>query len=414
MRKANLIEIVREFGTDKQIACVSEGKKWRKESHDALMKVLNSKFDVVNISGKGYKMEFTLDGEFDVARDIVDGRASNGHGQMPLKYEQAFPIKVIEHLLNINGCVPLTVNKWLVDIGIISEDMFKASKLRYSPSALEKESKKLVKNKVIEEGQEYLVEDYVKREIDRLQKHFMTVIQKLVRDKIINHQSYTMAKREVPYQNEYFDENSGKWVREELTQTKYQEISAFVVSKILKMKRNLKNSYKFKDLALEEIQRYRNKNIVKEYWTEYNKQLNLITNEVGERLYIVLTYETHALIVNADRNPIIKWLEKENKEALTYYESDEAKYFLENRVDFHRALNKYIVELAEGRQNKFQMKSVNELGGKVNIHKFEDNKYKVAQDLMIKGLYVEAYRKLQDEFGYSFEEKEKSTKNTKI
>ncbi|MGY3314653.1 hypothetical protein ACV242_003149 [Peribacillus simplex] len=382
MRKANLVEVVMEFGTDKQKACVLEGKKWRKESQEALMKVLDSKFGVVDVVGKGYKMEFTLDEEFDVERDIVDGRASNGQGQVPLKYEQAFPIIVIEHLLNRNGSEPLTVNKWLVNMGIITDDMFQASKLRYSLNALEKESTKLLENEVIKEGQEYLIDDYVKREIERLQGYFMGVIHKLVKAKIIKHQPYTMAKCEVPYLSEYYDEDSGKWVRDEATNTRYIELPAYVVGKIAKMERELQNSPKFRDLTLNEIRRYRNKPIVVEYWTEHNRQLNLITNEVGERLYIVVTYEAHALFVRAGRNPIIKWLEKNNKEALAFYNSDEAKYFLENRVNFHGALRTYIVDLAEARQDRFQKKSVNELGGKVNIHKFEDNKYKVAQDLM--------------------------------
>lgn len=402
VRKRSLVEVVMEFGTDKQKACVLEGKKWRKESHDALIKVLDSKFGFVDVVGKGYKMEFILDEEFDFERDIIDGRASNGQGQVPLKYEQAFPIMVIVHLLNRSGSKPLTVNNWLLNIGIITEEMFQASKLRYSLSALEKESDKLVKNKVIESGQGYLIDNYIKREIERLQKYFMGVIQKLVKAKIITHQPYKMAKCEVPYLNEYFDEELGEWVRQETIETKYIELSSHVVSKIAKMECNLQNSPKFRELTLDEIRRYRNKPIVKEYWTEYKKQLNLITNEQGERLYIVIPYEAHALFVRAGINPIFKWLEKNNKEALVYYNSDETKYFLENRVDFHRALSKYVVDLAEDRQDKFQKKFVNEFGGKANIHKFEDNKYKVAHDLMIKGLYVEAYYKLQEYYGQTF------------
>lgn len=402
MRKGSLVEVVMEFGTDKQKACVLEGKKWRKESQDALMKVLDSKFGIVDVTGKGYSMEFILDEEFDVERDIVDGRASNGQGQVPLKYEQAFPIMVIEHLLNRRGSEPLTVNKWLLNIKIITGEMFQASKLRYSLSALEKEYDKLVENKVIESEQEYLVDDFVKREIDRLQKYFMGVIRKLVKAKIIKHQCYTMAKCEIPYYHEYFDEESGRYVREEEIQTKYIELSSHVASEIAKMERNLQNSLKFRELTLDEIRRYRNKPIVKEYWKEHKKQLNLITNELGERLYIVLSYEAHALFVRAGINPIINWLEKNNKEALAFYNSDEAKYFLENRVDFHGALSTYVVDLAEDRQDEFQKKSVNEFGGKANIHKFKDNKYKVTQDLMIKGLYVEAYRKLQEYYGQTF------------
>ncbi|MBP2240327.1 hypothetical protein J2Z40_000882 [Cytobacillus eiseniae] len=401
MRKIGLVELVMEYGTDKQKACVLAGKKWRIESQNALMKVLNSKFGVVDVIGKQYNMEFTLDEEFDVEKDIVDGRVSNGQGQVPLKYEQTFPIMVIEHLLNRIGNEPLTVIKWLVNLGIITDDTFQASKLRYSLSALEKESDKLVENKVIESGQEYLIDDYIKREIERLQKYFMGVIQKLVKAKIIKHQSYTMAKCEIPYLHEYFDEESGIYVREEAIQTKYIELSAPVVGAIAKLERKLQNSPKFRKLSLDEISRYRNKPIVKEYWKEHKKQLNLITNEIGERLYIVLSYEAHALFVRAGINPIINWLEKNNKEALAFYNSDEAKYFLENRIDFHGALNKYVVDLAEGRQDKFQKKSINEFGGKANIHKFEDNKYRVTQDLMIKGLYVEAYRKLQEYYGYS-------------
>ncbi|MDM5336149.1 hypothetical protein QUF84_02715 [Fictibacillus enclensis] len=402
MRKAGLREIVLEFGTDKQKACVLAGKKWRKESQDALQKVLDSKFGVVVIEGKGYKMEFTLEEEYDVEKEIVDGRASNGQGQVPLNYEQAFPIMIIEHLLNRSETEPLTINKWLLNIMIITDKMFQASKLRYSMSALEKESEKLVENKVIESGQEYLVDDFVKREIERLQKYFMNVVRKLVKAKIITHQPYQMAKCEKPNTYEYFDEKLGEWIREESTQISYIELSSYVVSEIAKMERTLQNSPKFRELTGDEIQRYRNKPIVKEYWTEHKKQLNLITDETGKRLYIVFTYEAHALFVRAGINPIINWLETNNKEALAFYDSDEAKYFLQNRIGFHEALNKYVVDLAKVRQEKFQNKSVNDLGGKANIHKYEDNKYRVTQDLMIKGLYVEAFHKLQGYYGQTF------------
>ncbi|WHY65642.1 hypothetical protein [Neobacillus sp. SuZ13] len=398
-----LREVVELHGTEEQRKCVLEGKKWRKESNDALMKELDSIYESVDVKGKGYSKKFIFGEEKVIKSDKKDNRVNNGKGQVPLKYEQAFPIMMLQTLLERQDATPLTVIGWLQKMGFITTEMFKACKIRYNDKVLGTESSKLVKLKKINEGEDYLVKDYLVKEVERLSKYFMHVVKKLKDAKIITHQSYTMAKCEIPVINEYYA--GGQMVRDVNHQTRYIELSPYVLEQISTIQANLQNSIEFRELTITDINKYKNKPLVMEYWKECKKQLNEVIDESGERLYIELVYDAHALFIKAGRNPIIKWLEKNNREAIDTYNSDDMKYFLENRMEFHETLHNYVVELAEKRQKKFQedeKAKVSELGGKINLRQFEDDKYKKVKDLMLKGKYVEAYQKLQEYYGYTF------------
>jgi hypothetical protein len=397
-----LSEAVKEFGNEKQKeAIIKNNGNLNVRQFNSLIKSIKMHYKSVEVEGRGKKRIIICDVKYNEVVEREDGRINNGKGQVPLKYEQAFPIMILEHLINRTSTDPLTVNKWLVNMGFITEEMFKASRLRYDSGTFNKETEKLLKEEVINDDEEYLIDDYVKREIRRLQDYFMHVVNKLSKAKIIKHQPYTMAKCEIPYMYEYYLD--GELTISVKYRTEYVELSSKIVGKISELQRSIQNSFKFQHLTLHEINNYKNKPDVKEYWTEYNQRLNKVTDELGQRMYIAMTYGAHALFVRAGRNPVIKWLEKNNKEAIELYNSDEMKYFLENKVDLHETLNDYVVGLAEKRQDKFQKDSIGEeLGGKLNKHKFEGDKYKIVQDLMIKGLYVKAYQKLQEYYRYTF------------
>lgn len=156
------------------------------------------------------------------------------------------------------------------------------------------------------------------------------------------------------------------------------------------------------------------KEFSQEYWKEYKLRINQITDESGERLYLVLVYTSHALFVRAGKNPIIKWLEKNNREAIELYNSDSMKYFLENTKDFHETRNDYIVSIAEKRQKKFNtpvekvVGDNKELGLKGRIVKvandpYDDkNKWDETKEMMYLELYAKAYKKLQEYYGHTF------------
>ena len=59
--------------------------------------------------------------------------------------------------------------------------------------------------------------------------------------------------------------------------------------------------------------------------------------------------------------------EKQNRGAIDLYTSDELQYYLKNRQGFHKEREKYVVKLANDRQDnakKENIKLLDKLGGK--------------------------------------------------
>lgn len=95
-------------------------------------------------------------------------------------------------------------------------------------------------------------------------------------------------------------------------------------------------------------------------------------------------------------NPVKRWLEKkQNRGAIDLYTSDELKYYLRNCEHFYEAREKYVVNLANDRQDNAQKennKLLDKLGGKqkkVEIN-LDDTEWVKNKKLMFLGLYVEA------------------------
>ncbi|WP_341302291.1 hypothetical protein MHB44_08020 [Lysinibacillus sp. FSL H8-0500] len=376
---------------------------------------LEQRYETVETIGKGgMKTRYILGAVRDVEAGRKDKRVDNGKGQVPLKYEQGFPIMMLQYLHMNRSEKPQTINKWLLDMSIITNEMFEASKLRYDSRVLENQMSKLEKKNVIKSGNSCMVTDYVEREIQRLNKYFMQVVDKLEEAKIIKHVPYLMGKCKIPHTYEFINNDKQELDNEIAYTYEYLELSPHVACKIAYMESSLQNEDRFKHLTLKEIHGLKGMKLVQEYWKEYKLRLNQITDESGERLFLVLVYTAHALFVGAGKNPIIKWLEKNNRGAIELYNGDSMKYFLENAKDFHETRNDYIVSLAENRQKKFNTPSEKVIGAneelgiegrivKVKNDPYDDkNIWDKTKEMMYLELYVQAYRKLQEYYGHTF------------
>lgn len=408
-------EIVAIEGDDIIKEHMAKYKKLMVNMYNRFVKDLEQRYESVDTIGKGgMKTKYILGAKRDVEADRKDKRVSNGKGQVPLKYEQCLPIMMLQHLQMDRSEKPQTINKWLLDMGIISKDMFDVSKLRYDSRVLKKEVDKLVEKDVIKSGDRCVVSDYVEREIPRLNTHFMQVVGKLDKAKIIRHVPYLMGKRKIPHTSEFMNDDKQEMDNEIFHTYEYIELSPFVAGKISYIESSLQNEDKFKHLTLKEIHCLKGMKLVQDYWNEYKSRLNQITDESGERLYLVLVYTAHALFVRAGKNPIIKWLEKNNREAIELYNSDNMKYFLANAKDFHETRNDYIVSLAENRQKIFNTPVEKVVGDnkelgivgrivKVENDPYDDkNKWDETKEMMYLESYAKAYRKLQEYYGYIF------------
>ncbi|HDX9500161.1 TPA: hypothetical protein ROX79_005071 [Bacillus thuringiensis] len=405
-----LEELTQKFGTDKQKeALVKNNGNLKANPFNALIKTVEQHYESVTVEGRGKKRIIICEGKREEIALRQDARENNGGGQVPMKYEQAFPIMVLQSLLEmrdagVNETVlekkVLTVAGWLQKMKFITPEMFEARKCRYNDAVLERVTEGLSKRDVVGFDDDFLVKEYFDKEIDRLSKYFMSTVQKLHKAKLVEHVPYKMGRCQVPEISEHIE--CGELTQDIQHTEKFIILTPFVADAVANIHTQLQSLPQFSYLTLQEINQLKNKKEVKEYWTEYNIRLNNIKNEQGERLYLTLTYTAHGLFVKSGQNQMIKWLEKNNKEAIKDFQSDETQYFINNRKEFHETLNQYVVDLAEKRQEKFINQLESNSLGKVNESQFEESKFKRVKDLMLKKRYVDAYQKLQDYFGYEF------------
>jgi uncharacterized protein Smg (DUF494 family) len=370
---------------------------------------LEQRYTIVKVEGKGGKnTRYYLGERRECLAERNDNRRFNGEGQLPENYEQGFPIMILEYLNRTSVNEPKTINNLLKEMGFITDDMFEASKSKYSQDVLNLHISKLIVDNVINNNTECVVYDYIDREINRLSQHFMGYIQKLEDAKIIIHNKHTMGLISVIEPIDIYDSFSGrmKTVLEE--QERYIELSPLVIEKVAKMRRGLQNKPQYKHLTSKEIYRYRNKSDVKEYWKEHDMLLYQIEDDNGVQLKLLRTFEAHTLYLQAGDNPIKRWLEKkQNRGAIDLYRNNELQYYLKNREQFHQAREKYVVKLAAERQDnnqKANTKFLDEFGGKqkkIEINAY-DSEWVKNKKLMFLGLYVEAYEKLQKYYCFKF------------
>jgi len=410
---------MREF-TQEQIVAI-EGDEVIKNHHakngrlmknvfERFVKDLKQRYEHVEVIGKGgKKTKYILGEERAEIAEREDNRKFNGEGQLPENYEQGFPIMILEYLMSNDVSKPRTTTNLLYEMGFITKPMHEASKSKYSKNVLYGEIDKLKKEHVIKDKTESVVYDYIDREITRLTSHFMGYIQKLEEAKLIIHNKHTMGQiDEVGIEDVYNDRMRRMVTVIDDNNIRYIELTPFVVEKIAKMRRELQNRPEFKHLTSTDIYRYRNKEDVRKYWEEHDKLLYAITDENGQQLRLLMTYEAHTIYLQAGDNPIKKWLEKkQNRGAIDLYNSDEVQYYLQNREKFHQSRDEYVVGLAQERQDKVQKDSndlIDELGGKSKqvVINFDDTDWIKNKKLKYLGLYVGAYERLQNHYGFKF------------
>ncbi|MGG4040653.1 hypothetical protein [Bacillus smithii] len=402
-------EAVELFGSDDQKRHFAKyGKFKNKNLENALIKTLEQYHESVEIIKQGRAFVYELGEKRTEIAEREDKRKFNGEGQLPENYEQGFPIMILEYLMGNNVSQPKTTTNLLYEMGFITKEMYEASKSKYSQSVLYSEIDKLKKKDIIEEKTESIVYDYIDREIIRLTNHFMGYIKKLEDAKLIIHNKHTIGQVVAFKNKDRYSDKLNRMVTEVEEATEYIELTPFVVEKIARMRRELQNRPEFKHLTSTDIYRYRNKKDVQEYWKEHNELLYAITDENGQQLRLLMTFEAHTIFLQAGDNPIKRWLEKKaNRGAIDLYNSDEVQYYLQNREKFHKSRDKYVVELAQRRQDKAQKDNnglVDELGGKGKqvVINFDDTDWIKNQKLMYLGLYVEAYERLQNHYGFKF------------
>lgn len=186
MRKISLTEAVLEFGTDAQKKCIEEGRKWRKESNDSLIKTLKQHYQVVIEEGRGKKKFFILDKPYDDIQSRQDKRKNNGANQLPYEYE--LNSLVLDYVLNNckNNFVSMSLTQWLMRMGLIDPRIVAASNnedaiYQHLDMLKEKYEDKFANRDIV------MLKHFVETEVNRLRRNLASVFEKLAKHKIIIH-----------------------------------------------------------------------------------------------------------------------------------------------------------------------------------------------------------------------------------
>ncbi|WHZ60028.1 hypothetical protein [Metabacillus hrfriensis] len=390
MKKITLLEAVEMYGTDAQKKCIAEGKKWRKESDDALMKEINRYYYSVKVDEgygkkKGKKKELILGEKREVPLEKernLGGNISNGKWTTPyLRNMDIMVVSVLEQGLITE--VAQTLNQWCLDFELITPSMNELVKARYNTELKEKHVKDLISNNVIRTGEERVINDFILG-LKTLQEQLAGTLNRMAKLKII----------------EYYPVYKG------VVEGEFEPINLHesTVKKIVNLKREIMEKYDVNEWYLE---KYNNAKKSKKYQTEWKKRLGEISDENGKVLSLRFYYVAYAIILKARKKKIISYLEQFNKDAIEQFQNNQSLFLNQNRVNYHSERNNHVVDEASKEQEKFLemkvKKHLEELGGKSKRPVKEDYTYDSDYySLYFDKLYAQRIKELQEYYGYTF------------
>ena len=326
--------------------------------------------------------------EYPILRE--DGRSNNGKKQVPESITKGISIMILRFLMrNDTSSNRYTITRWLDKMGIISESLFKANKIKYKKNLLESELRNVnEQNHFLDYEDINVLMDYISREIKRIQKQFMKELDSLAQKSIIYFDSLKMAKVSIE-SYDYLTE-----VKEHILLTPYE------LDQIEKIKEKIKSKDKYKTLTEKEIHIYKNKSLVKEFWTDYNEELSKVENKYQERLYIEYVYDTYVINLLCDKDAILESLDG-NEEDISLYNENDIKFISDAKSLLYASLDKYICSLSLSREESFiaqEKKLVMEHGGKINKRKYDGNPFEKNKELMINKRYSCLYNQVHNHY----------------
>ena len=382
-------EAVELFGSEDCKKHFAKYKKFtNKDLEKSLIKEMKRYYDFVEVvkpeKGRGYV--YKLSGKKDVITQKEDGRTSNGAWSIPYtKNMDIMVVSVLEQDLVTETAQVLS--KWCLDFGLMTAEMFDLLPARYNEHYREQCLQELKDNKIIFEGEERILNDFI-YEMKTIQNQLAGTLKRMQKADII----------------EYFPVYKGFIEESEKTINLHEN----TVKKILSLQRNLMELYNVNEWYL---RTYYNTKKAREYREEWNKRLAQVTDENGAVLDLSYWYTTYAIILKARKEKIIRYLEKYNKEAIEQFKIDEELFLIENKATYHNKRNTYVIGNAQKREDKFLEPRIRanqhaeELGGKQVASRplKEDYTYdKEYYTLYFDRLYAQRIKELQEYYGYTF------------
>lgn len=316
--RLTLQEVVELHGTEKQKNCLVEGKKWRKESDDALMKTLDQIYESIDIEGRGKNKTFIFGAEKDTKSARKDNRKNNGK---KVPYEREINSLVLDFVLNNcqNNFTTMSLSSWLVKTKLVDWNIINA----FNNKKLMKRDLGLLMDKYGEKftskSDIIMLEHFITTELDKLKRNLASVFHKLAENKIIIHRVDRIGCT--------LDDERKVLTDEEIT-------------KVANVRKNLCEKH---NVSLKDV-RYKSYNdSVKAFKDEYKEEL--------ESMGFKYIYESHGCVVQASEKMIREYLDKliEKNELVICYGLSESD-LIRMVDDFKTIYTDRSLELAGNRQ----------------------------------------------------------------
>lgn len=381
-------EAVERYGSDNCKNHFSKyGKFKNKKIEEALLKTIRQHYECVEIIKQGRSNVYKLSNKrFIMAereRNLGDN-ISNGNWKYYTKNLDIMIVSTLE--LELNKDISQTLGRWAVDFGIISDSQYDLLTARYNKDLRSEYIENSLDVGVIKKGEEYTIDDYT-RLVSDLIKHLSGTLDRMSKLGIIEMNKVYKAYVE--------------------SEDKHIEIHYSTYKKYLDIRRELMDKYGLNNWY---ISRYYKSHKVMSYRKELKDRLLELKDEDGNALNISNCYSTFFIAIKAEKNKVIKYLEKYNKEAIEKYVENSERFLLDNENEYYENRIEYIKDKTDNKVKKFKEENgigdlSNVLGGKKKRHFINMDEIDEYHKLYLNNLLTERMLGLERLYGYSFKNK---------
>ncbi|SDX94805.1 hypothetical protein [Thermoactinomyces sp. DSM 45892] len=178
-----LKEAVERFGTKAQRNCIANGRKWRKESNDCLLKSMKQYYGVVKEEKRGRNKVFVLEEPFESVVERRDQRRNNG---TVVPYNDALYNLVLDYFFTYcrDKFISMSLNQWLTQIGFVNIEIISASNndltmIEHIGKLKEKYHSAFTEDDIV------VLRHFVLTELNRLRRGLTSVFTRLSEENII-------------------------------------------------------------------------------------------------------------------------------------------------------------------------------------------------------------------------------------
>lgn len=261
-----LAELVKKYGSKAQKETLKKMGNLTGKEFNILLKSVDTEWESYEIEGRGSKRIITCNGKRSKKEDRTDNRSNNGQGQLVGEFE--LNSLVVNYLVqNNNNVNPMSLTKWLIDLGIVDGKLtgtIYGSRVGHLEE-IQNQFCKLIKGYHKTENDIEILDEFIQVSLKNMKTNLVSVFNKLAKAKVIIYQKERWG---CTTKNNY----------RKLTRSEIKEIAS--IRRLLLTKYGLKSNDLYKSKKKE----------VKVFKKEFEEQLS-------ERLNLKFDYDAHFCVL---------------------------------------------------------------------------------------------------------------------